>query len=236
LQTLREFGEFINRINWRAAREPAGPVLDDLLAAIDYRGWLTDSQDEKTAATRWRNVCDFCDWVKKRADEEGATLAQLAQSIAILSQLDRRDAEADAVRLTTIHASKGLEFPHVFVVGCEEGVLPHLGARETEAETEEGARAEPATDGRGAAEDARIEEERRLMYVAITRAERSLTLSWCRERSRARLSLPQEPSRFIAEMDLSSGASGSRATVSNETARARLGALKDLLGAARTSK
>ena len=121
--------------------------------------------------------------------------------------------------ITTIHASKGLEFPHVFVVGCEEGVLPHLGARETEAETEEGARAEPATDGRGAAEDARIEEERRLMYVAITRAERSLTLSWCRERSRARLSLPQEPSRFIAEMDLSSGASGSRATVSNETAR-----------------
>ncbi|NBS66194.1 MAG: ATP-dependent DNA helicase Rep [Betaproteobacteria bacterium] len=236
LQTLREFGEFINRIHWRAAREPAGPVLDDLLAAIDYRGWLTDSQDEKTAATRWRNVCDFCDWVKKRAEEEGATLAQLAQSIAILSQLDRRDAEADAVRLTTIHASKGLEFPHVFVVGCEEGVLPHLGARETEAEAEEGARAEPATDGRGAAEDARIEEERRLMYVAITRAERSLTLSWCRERSRARLSLPQEPSRFIAEMDLSSGASGSRATVSNETARARLGALKDLLGAARTSK
>ncbi len=236
LQTLREFGEFINRINWRAAREPAGPALDDLLAAIDYRSWLTDSQDEKTAATRWRNVCDFCDWVKKRAEEEGATLAQLAQSIAILSQLDRRDAEADAVRLTTVHASKGLEFPHVFVVGCEEGVLPHLGAREAEAETEECARVESVTDGRGAAEDARIQEERRLMYVAITRAERSLMLSWCRERSRARLSRPQEPSRVIAEMDLPSGASGSRATVSNENAHARLGALKELLDAARASK
>jgi len=113
-------------------------------------------------------------------------------------------------------------------------VLPHLGARETE--TDEANGGEPAAPGHGATQDARIEEERRLMYVAITRAERSLTLSWCRERSRARQSLPQEPSRFIAEMDLSSGASGSRATVSNETARARLGALKDLLGAARTPR
>jgi ATP-dependent DNA helicase Rep len=74
------------------------------------------------------------------------------------------------------------------------------------------------------------------MYVAVTRAERSLTLSWCRERSRARQQVPQEPSRFIAEMALSSGASGVRATVSNETARARLGALKDLLGASRQAK
>ena len=233
LETVREFGEFINRINWRAAREPAGPVLDDLLAAIDYRGWLADSQDEKTAATRWRNVCDFCDWVKKRAEEEGATLAQVAQSIAILSQLDRRDAEADAVRLSTVHAAKGLEFPHVFVVGCEEGVLPHLGTRDPDAE--ESAAAE-ASGARAAGDAARIEEERRLMYVAITRAQRSLTLSWCRERSRARQTLPQEPSRFIAEMQLSSGATGVRATVTNETARARLGALKDLLGASRTAK
>lgn len=233
LETVREFGEFINRINWRAAREPAGPVLDDLLTAIDYRGWLADSQDEKTAATRWRNVCDFCDWVKKRAEEEGATLAQVAQSIAILSQLDRRDAEADAVRLSTVHAAKGLEFPHVFVVGCEEGVLPHLGTRDPDAE--EGAAAE-ASGARAAGDAARIEEERRLMYVAITRAQRSLTLSWCRERSRARQTLPQEPSRFIAEMELSSGATGVRATVTNETARARLGALKDLLGASRTAK
>ncbi|MBM3405961.1 MAG: ATP-dependent DNA helicase Rep [Betaproteobacteria bacterium] len=234
LDTVREFGEFINRINWRAAREPAGPVLDDLLAAIDYRGWLADSQDEKTAATRWRNVCDFCDWVKKRAAEEGATLSQLAQSIAILSQLDRRDAEADAVRLSTVHAAKGLEFPHVFVVGCEEGVLPHLGARDPDAD-EGGATAEVSA-ARAAGDSARIEEERRLMYVAITRAQRSLTLSWCRERSHARQTLPQEPSRFIAEMELSSGASGVRATVTNETARARLGALKDLLGGSRAAK
>jgi ATP-dependent DNA helicase Rep len=244
LETLREFGEFINRINWRAAREPAGTVLDDLIAAIDYRGWLTDSQDEKTAATRWRNVCDFCDWVKRRAEEEGATLARIAQSIAILSQLDRRDADADAVRLSTIHAAKGLEFPHVFVVGCEEGMLPHLGARESEAQDDaqssasgaDGAGAGGSGTGRTTADDARIEEERRLMYVAVTRAERSLTLSWCRERSRARQQVPQEPSRFIAEMALSSGASGVRATVSNETARARLGALKDLLGASRQAK
>ncbi|NBU26441.1 MAG: hypothetical protein EBS39_12675, partial [Gammaproteobacteria bacterium] len=137
------------------------------------------------------------------------------QSVALVADSDAFDPESGAVTLMTLHAAKGLEFESVAVIGCEDGILPHSRAREGGEE---------------------VEEERRLMYVAITRAERSLTLSWCRERSRARLSLPQEPSRFIAEMDLSSGASGSRATVSNETARARLGALKDLLGAARTSK
>lgn len=222
LAPLREFGEFINRIVWRAPREPAAQVLDDLLAAIDYRSWLYDNQDEKTAATRWRNVTDFCDWMRKRAEDEGSTLAQLAQSIAILSQLDRRDADADAVRLMTVHAAKGLEFPHVFIVGCEEGLLPHQAG--LSAESEEGAEPAPAD-----ADQSRVEEERRLMYVAITRAERSLTLTWCRTRKRARTQMPQEPSRFIAEMQLSSGAAGGKPTVTNESARARLGALKDLL-------
>ena len=59
---------------------------------------------EKTAATRWRNVSDFCDWMRKRAEEEGSTLAQLAQSIAIVSQLDRRDADADAARVDDLRA------------------------------------------------------------------------------------------------------------------------------------
>ncbi|MFM8548373.1 MAG: UvrD-helicase domain-containing protein [Betaproteobacteria bacterium] len=234
LAPLREFGEFINRINWRAAREPAPQVLDDLLSAIAYRNWLFDSQEEKTAAIRWRNVTDFCDWLKKRAEEEGATLVQLAQSVAILSQLDRRDSDLDAVRLSTIHAAKGLEFAHVFVVGCEEGVLPHQGSVDPENDEE----AVPGTPAAGqsppGSSSERIEEERRLMYVAITRAQRSLTLSWSRERRRARQSVAQQPSRFIAEMALSDGSSP-RQTVSNDTAKARLGALKDLLAAKRSA-
>jgi ATP-dependent DNA helicase Rep len=209
-------------------------VLDDLLSAIAYRNWLFDSQEEKTAAIRWRNVTDFCDWLKKRAEEEGATLVQLAQSVAILSQLDRRDSDLDAVRLSTIHAAKGLEFAHVFVVGCEEGVLPHQGSVDPENDEE----AVPGTPAAGqsppGSSSERIEEERRLMYVAITRAQRSLTLSWSRERRRARQSVAQQPSRFIAEMALSDGSSP-RQTVSNDTAKARLGALKDLLAAKRSA-
>jgi ATP-dependent DNA helicase Rep len=223
LAPLREFGEFVNRIVWRAAREPAAQVLDDLMAAIDYRAWLDDSCDARVAASRWANVCDFLDWLKKRAEADGSTLTQLAQSVALLSQLDRRDEDADAVRLMTIHAAKGLEFPHVFIVGCEEGLLPHLGA----ADEDTGASVEAGSD-RPDVGGQRVEEERRLMYVAITRARKSLNLSWCRHRKRARELQPREPSRFIAEMSLSSQAATGPA-VTREAGRAKLGSLKALL-------
>jgi len=249
LEPLREFGNFVNRIGWRAAREPAAQVLDDLLNAIDYRSHLFATADDKVAATRWQNVSDFVDWLKKRAEDDGATLLQLAQTVSLLSQLDRKDGEADAVRLTTIHASKGLEFPHVFVVGCEEGLLPHHGG--AAAATSE-AGEEEAGDGRAGQEEsghdragqhragdaraatveaaaARIEEERRLMYVAVTRAQRSLTLTWCRERKRGREKYAQLPSRFLAEMQLDARPKAA-ATVGAEAAKAKLAGLREMLG------
>ncbi len=225
LAPLRTFGEFINRIAWRAAREPAAQVLDDLVAAIGYREHLFETLDDKAAAQRWTNVCEFVDWLRKRAADEGSTLAQLAQSVSLLSQLDRKDENTDAVRLTTIHAAKGLEFPHVFVVGCEEGLLPHRGdAAATEAEatgSDEANVPDPLASQR-------IEEERRLMYVAVTRAQRSLTLTWCRRRKRAREFLARQPSRFIAEMQLDANPGAVR-TVGAGAARERLGRLRDLL-------
>src|SRR6202022_5115155 len=84
----------------------------------------------------------------------------------------------DAVRLSTLHAAKGLEFPHVFMVGVEEGILPH---RESVA-------------------SGSVDEERRLMYVGMTRAQQSLQLSWCRRRKRAGEWHDVEPARFIAEL------------------------------------
>ncbi len=256
LEPLREFGNFVNRIGWRAAKEPAAQVLDDLLKAIDYRSHLFATADDKVAAARWQNVSDFVDWLKKRAEEDGSTLVQLAQTVSLLSQLDRKDGDVDAVRLTTIHASKGLEFPHVFVVGCEEGLLPHHGGRGAAEESggdEDRADAEgPASKSRGAtpgpggasadaraapasADAARIEEERRLMYVAVTRAQRSLTLTWCRERKRGREKYAQLPSRFLAEMQLDARPKAG-ATVSADAAKAKLAGLRELLAGGVSSR
>ena len=226
LEPLREFGNFVNRIGWRAAKEPAAQVLDDLLTAIDYRSHLFATADDKVAAARWQNVSDFVDWLKRRAEEDGSTLVQLAQTVSLLSQLDRKDGEVDAVRLTTIHASKGLEFPHVFVVGCEEGLLPHHGGR--------GAAEESGADEDGA-DAARIEEERRLMYVAVTRAQRSLTLTWCRERKRGREKYAQLPSRFLVEMQLDARPKPG-ATVSADAAKAKLAGLRELLAGGVSSR
>ena len=84
--------------------------------------------------------------------------------VALMSMLEGRDQDPDAVRMSTVHAAKGLEFGHVFMVGVEEGILPHKGDPDASAEVFA----------------QRIEEERRLMYVGITRAQRSLTLTWCK--------------------------------------------------------
>ena len=100
-------------------------------------------------------------------------------NIALINILDNRDSEdLDAVRLSTLHAAKGLEYPHVFLVGVEDGILPH----------------------RECIDNGLVEEERRLMYVGITRAQRGLTLSYCSKRKRGREWQACEPSRFIAEL------------------------------------
>ncbi len=186
LEPLEQFTAFVNRLQDRAAREPAGRVLEDLLSAIDYRAHLFDAADERGAQKRWQNVLDFTAWIGKRCEEDGKSLIEVTQSVALLSMLDDRDEDIDAVRLSTLHAAKGLEFGHVFLVGVEEGLLPHKGNEDDD----------PAMRSQ------RIEEERRLMYVGVTRAQRSLSISWCRKRRRARDHQACEPSRFLAELGL----------------------------------
>jgi ATP-dependent DNA helicase Rep len=221
---LREFGEFINRIQYRAgvkskSAEPAGQVLDDMIQAIEYREHLFATLDDKQAAVKWQNVLDFVEWLKKRADEDKQTLAQLAQTVTLLSQLDKKDANADAVRLSTIHAAKGLEYPHVFVIGCEEGTLPHSGGASA---TEDNDNATPSA---ASPVTKRIEEERRLMYVAVTRAQRSLTLSWCKTRKRGKDKFTQMPSRFLGEMSLQTDPNANL-PLSIDAAKDRLAAMK----------
>ncbi len=196
LTPLREFGDFINQLEAHAHREGhAAELLDDLMKEIDYEAYLYDTFDERQAQNKWQNVLDFTTWLKEKGNggKEGTdaekSLLDLTQMVALMTMLDGRDEEPDAVRMSTLHASKGLEFPHVFLVGVEEGILPHKGDPDAPVETLA----------------ARIEEERRLMYVGITRAQRSLHVSWCKKRKRARESVQCDVSRFIKEMKLDEG-------------------------------
>ena len=122
---------------------------------------------------------DFVGWLSTKGDTDGRNLLELTQMIALITMLEGQEGSApDAVRLSTLHAAKGLEFPHVFMVGVEEGILPH---RESVA-------------------SGSVDEERRLMYVGMTRAQESLQLSWCRRRKRAGGWHDAERSRFIGEL------------------------------------
>jgi ATP-dependent DNA helicase Rep len=211
LEPLTGFCDFINRIADRAEKEAAGNLLEEILVAIQYEEWLYETEDERAAKAKWLNVRDFVDWLTKKGAEDNKTLIELTQTVTLMNLLEGQDnEEVDAVRLSTLHAAKGLEFPHVYLVGVEEEILPH----------------------RECLEGARLEEERRLMYVGITRARRGLTISWCSRRKRGGEITPCEPSRFLNEIDQNeikrSGGAQESAEV-KEDGRRRLSALKAML-------
>ncbi len=229
LEPLRTFGEFVSRIQYRSGRvalnqplrpaEPAAQILDDLLTAIDYERYLYDTLDEKPAQARWQNVLELINWLKRKAEEDDMGLFDLVQHVALITMLERSDdKEPDAVKLSTLHASKGLEYPHVYLLGVEEGLLPHMGREDEDVD--------PARAGDVLVE--RVQEERRLMYVGITRAQRSLNLSWCKKRRRAREDVSRDPSRFIEEMGLG-GSDVNNLPPETMSPKARLDMLKALL-------
>ncbi len=204
---LHEFGRQINDLEYRARHtlgaEDARAFLADWLQDIGYEKHLYDSEEsEKLAASRWTNVLEFCDWMAGRCggeidDAAGVavmgerkSLLEVAQTISLLSTLSEREQDQNVVTLSTLHASKGLEWPHVVLAGCNEGLLPFRM-------DDEGS----AGDG-GESLLLRLQEERRLMYVGITRAQRSLAVSWVKRRKKGRETVAAQPSRFIAEMAL----------------------------------
>ena len=225
-EPLHTFAEFIQRISKRAdmpqsSGAAAGELLDEVLGAIQYERYLYDTMEERPAQSRWQNVLELVNWLKRKAQEDNLTLADLSQHVALVTMLERgEDDEPDAVKLSTLHAAKGLEYPHVYLIGVEEGLLPHQGK-----DDEQGDSAKQAESVQ-----ARIEEERRLMYVGITRAQRTLNVSWCKKRRRAREDMIREPSRFIEEMGLDDPqASGEDAATAAMNPRQRLDMLKALL-------
>ncbi|MBL8447887.1 MAG: UvrD-helicase domain-containing protein [Zoogloeaceae bacterium] len=214
LEGVQGFGQFINQLEHRARREAAGTILEDLLKAIRYEPWLFETFDTREAEAKWSNVRDFVGWLTRKGEEDSKNLLELTQTIALISMLDKEDAEFDGVQLATLHAAKGLEFKHVFLVGVEEGLLPHQSAIDED----------------------KIEEERRLMYVGITRAQRSLRISWCERRKAGKDVRSCDVSRFIAEMgDEIKVADGRRdAPLGRDEGRARIQNLRALLGTAKS--
>ena len=212
--SLHEFGRYVNDLQHRARHtegaEAAKVFLSVWLKEIGYEKHLLDGEDsDKVAAAKWLNVLEFCDWMAQRCggqledvagvtEREVKSLLEVAQTIALLSTISEREKDQDVVTLSTLHASKGLEWPHVLLVGVTEGMLPFklgdgadsLGGSE---KSHESANEDIAQ---------RLQEERRLMYVGITRAQRSLAVSWTRRRKKGREMVAALPSRFIAEMGL----------------------------------
>ena len=213
--SLHEFGRYVNDLEFRAKHtqgaENARAFLADWLKEIGYEKYLHDGEEsEKLAAAKWSNVLEFCDWMAQRCggqidDTGGLTsarevknLLEVSQTIALLSTISERENDQNVVTLSTLHAAKGLEWPHVMLVGVTEGMLP-FKLREQAADAE----STPATTASAQeAGEAHLQEERRLMYVGITRAQRSLAVSWTKRRKKGRELVAALPSRFIAEMAL----------------------------------
>ncbi len=221
IESLQAFGREVNELEHRARHAEGGEAAKTLLLGwlkdLGYEQHLHDGEDsEKLAAARWTNVLDFVDWIARRCGgeitQEGGTfeserqsVLQVAQTISVIISLAERGDEQDVVTLSTLHAAKGLEWPHVVLAGVNEGLLPFTG-------------------GEGEMTPERLEEERRLMYVGITRARQTLVASTLRRRKKGRDTVAGIPSRFIAEMKLD-------ATVAKEDPREKLKRLRAELAA-----
>jgi len=231
LGSLHEFGRYVNDLQFRARHtqgaENARVFLADWLKEIGYEKHLHDGEEsDKIAAAKWSNVLEFCDWMAQRCGglvddtaglntaREVKNLLEVSQTIALLSTISERENDQNVVTLSTLHAAKGLEWPHVMLVGVTEGMLP-FKLREQAAD------ADTLTTTASAQEagEVHLQEERRLMYVGITRAQRSLAVSWTKRRKKGRELVAALPSRFIAEMALDK-------TTAKEDPREKLRALR----------
>ncbi len=182
-QNLDVFSRWLVDIADRAVRGNLLDAIKDMVEEIDYRGWLEEtSGDPNKAERRMENVFELINWIERlmEQDTEEKSIGDIAARLTLMDILDRQEDEneADALHLMTLHAAKGLEFPHVIMIGMEEEILPHRNSIEIDA----------------------IEEERRLTYVGITRAQRSLVMTMANSRKRYGERMDCEESRFLREL------------------------------------
>ena len=219
LASVQRFTQWIVATADHAERGDTPAVLRAMVREINYEDWLYDtSPSAKAAEMRMKNVTQLFSWVQQMLegdeDEDPMTLAQVVTRLTLRDMMERNEdeEESDQVQLMTLHASKGLEFPFVFLIGMEEGLLPHQTSMD----------------------EGNVEEERRLAYVGITRAQRELIFTYARERRQFGEVSRTEASRFLHELpqdDLSWELTQTKQSVEKKQATAKMGVagLRDLL-------
>jgi DNA helicase II / ATP-dependent DNA helicase PcrA len=192
LAPLMQFAQQLRK--WHALSQRSGTtvvdLLDTILKDIEYKAYLGEDTDEGTE--RWENVMEFRNVAAVAND---MPLSQFLEEVALVADVDSLEEGSSAVTMLTLHASKGLEFPVVFLVGLEEGILPHSRSLQSD---------DP--------ED--LAEERRLFYVGLTRAKDKLYLYHSFMRTNWGMTNASSPSRFLAdipaEMVAGKGSAGQR--------------------------
>ncbi|MDX1443720.1 MAG: DNA helicase Rep [Gammaproteobacteria bacterium] len=217
VEKVQHFGNWISYWGERLEDDISIEKIREFIDDIGYRDWLDESsRDPEKAKRRWENVEELLNWMGNivKGEDGDVGLAPVLARMSLIDRLDRNgdDDPGDVVQLMTLHAAKGLEFPRVYLVGVEEEILPHRNSIEGDS----------------------IEEERRLMYVGITRAQRALTISWATQRRRYGEDYDCEPSRFLSELpdaDLVWEGTGQKVNPEEQkkTASATLAGLKSLL-------
>jgi ATP-dependent DNA helicase Rep len=186
LENLRRFTQWLVAIEDNLNRGDSVEAVRSIVRDINYEDWLYEtSSSPKAAEMRMKNVSDLYSWIVAdlegdNYDKEEKTLKEVVQRLTLRDMMERgeEDDDADQVQLMTLHASKGLEFPYVYLMGSEEGILPHQSS----------------------IDENNVEEERRLMYVGITRAQKELTFTICKERRQYGELIRPEHSRFLDEL------------------------------------
>jgi ATP-dependent DNA helicase Rep len=183
---IQYFTRWFVELSDQVQRSDPKEAVKDLLKTIHYEDWLFEtSSSPKQAEMRMKNVSELYSWVTQMldgdADHDPLTLAEVVTKLTLRDMMERNEEEEEGnqVQLMTMHASKGLEFPYVFMVGMEEGMLPHQSSIDED----------------------NVEEERRLAYVGVTRAQQQLFLTYAKERRQYGEVIMSEYSRFLDELD-----------------------------------
>ncbi|WP_312713852.1 DNA helicase Rep [Stutzerimonas nitrititolerans] len=182
---LSRFKHYMDNLRQQCAQHDPIAALRSMVMDIDYETWVrSQTSSDKAADFRMSNVWFLIDALKNtlERDEEGEmTIEEAIAKLVLRDMLERQQEEeegAEGVQMMTLHASKGLEFPYVFIMGVEEEILPHRSS--IEADT--------------------IEEERRLAYVGITRARQNLAMTFAAKRKQYGEIIECMPSRFLDEL------------------------------------